>query len=151
MDSYNKKEELVLVDDGMGERIKIPSIFIGYKYGELLKNYLQAGKSLSLAIEFEENKYPKSNYKFWIYLPSLTTNNLIHSFDKVRHKLNKEQCKSNIFFLLFSLNKKFLLSQFMTYFSAFHAKKDTLIKIGQTVLETVDFVQMILLVLRTKM
>ena len=46
MDNLERKTDIVMVDDGMGDRIVIPSIFIHYKYGDLLKNYILTNKSL---------------------------------------------------------------------------------------------------------
>ena len=37
MDDKKEYTNIIMTDDGMGDRIVIPSIFIHYEYGELLK------------------------------------------------------------------------------------------------------------------
>jgi hypothetical protein len=85
MDDRKEYTDIIMADDGKGERIRVPSIFVHYEYGELLKKELQDNKQVILSIEFEENKYKKSDYIIWVNLPSATANKLIYTFNKNRY------------------------------------------------------------------
>ncbi|EGR32389.1 vacuolar sorting receptor, putative [Ichthyophthirius multifiliis] len=87
MDDKKENYDILMSDDGMGDRVIIPSIFIHFEYGNLLKSLLEDKKQVTLQIEFEENKYKKSDYIFWISLPSITVNKLIYNFNQVRKNL----------------------------------------------------------------
>ncbi|EGR34007.1 vacuolar sorting receptor, putative [Ichthyophthirius multifiliis] len=88
MDDKQRNQDIQMIDDGFGQRVKIPSIFIQNKYGEIFKDYLQKNQGyIQLVLEFQENKYTKTLFKFFINIPSKESNKLIYEFNQVRNKL----------------------------------------------------------------
>jgi hypothetical protein len=67
-DLVEKTENVIMASDGHGGGIKIPSIFIGEREGDIIKNWTSSNptKSVILSIKFETNVTDQVQIGLWL-------------------------------------------------------------------------------------
>lgn len=58
---------VIMVDDGKGSQVKIPTILISHEVGELITDFItKKNKSVSLLVSFETFKKKKADVTIWM-------------------------------------------------------------------------------------
>lgn len=91
-DTIEKTSYVTMTDDGMGDLINIPSIFISEKDGDLLKKGVKEDKDEYpvIVVSFNLNKVEHAHYSFFINLPSKSSFVMLREFDEHRKKLGEK-------------------------------------------------------------
>lgn len=57
---------IILVDDGRGPQVKIPTIFITEQLGEMIESYVIKGKKVNIAFRFDTHEEQKADVTIWM-------------------------------------------------------------------------------------
>ena len=64
---YEDPGKVIMVDDGKGPQVKIPTVLISHSVGELITSYvLSEKKNVTVIVNFETNKRKVADVTIWM-------------------------------------------------------------------------------------
>lgn len=94
---YEDPGKVIMVDDGKGPQVKIPTILISHEVGELITSYaINEKKNVTVIVKFETNRKPIADVHIWMSAFDRKSYILVRNLEPYLQRINSSSTPVSI-------------------------------------------------------